>query len=257
MRRLRVRQAVCCFADERAPERRCQVETLLGVADVLVTGYRPGALAAHWLDAQSVQVARPNWWRSRSLSWGAAGPWTERRGFDSIVQAATGVSEAYASRAASGPGALSVQTLDYGGGHLTAAAARNLLARRTTRDRHAARISLAGADHWLLTHQLGWLDQPPPGTGTDLEFVGATASPYGDLTDVLPALIRDGNAPDCRSAPQIYGEAPLAWLGSQVDSLPDPGRGRVVSAGRLRPPPYLSGVCGGRATRSAMNRRRA
>lgn len=212
------------LADLRTPEHRSQVESLLGAADILVTGYRPGALAVHGLDAQSVTSRHPQLVVVEVSAWGAAGPWTERRGFDSVVQAATGVSDACASPQSAGPGALPVQALDYGVGHLAAAAAMNLLVRRATLGAGTARISLAGAAHWLLSHRPGWLDLPQPRTDTEPDFVGTSGSPYGDLTYVLPALIRDGRSLDYRAAPQVYGGASLTWRGqSQDDSSPGPG----------------------------------
>ena len=200
------------LADLRRPEHRSQVDSLLQTADVLVTGYRPGALASHGMKAESVTWRHPHLVVVEVSAWGTEGPWAGRRGFDSIVQAATGIAAACATSESDGPGALPVQALDYGVGHLGAAAAMNLLARRSTLGAGTARISLAGAAHWLLSHEPGWLDRPRPGNDTAPELGRTMASPYGDLAYVPPALIRDGYNLDYRSAPQLYGEASLRWV---------------------------------------------
>ena len=199
------------LADLRLPPLRSQVESLLAAADVLVTGYRPGALASHGLDAESVTSRHPHLVVVEVSAWGTEGPWARRRGFDSIVQAATGISVVCATGESVGPGALPVQALDYGVGHLGAAAAMTLLARRSTLGAGTAGISLAGAAHWLLSHQPGWLDLPPPGNHGLREFRRTISSPYGDLTYVLPPLIQNGRNLDYRRAPGVYGEGPLTW----------------------------------------------
>lgn len=54
-------------------------------------------------------------------AYGTAGPWADRRGFDSIVQAATGFNRAEAEAVGvEAPKALPIQILDYTAGHLLA-----------------------------------------------------------------------------------------------------------------------------------------
>ena len=79
-----------------------------------------------------------------SLSaWGATGPWASRRGFDSLVQVASGIAAACAAPDGT-PGVLPAQALDHGTGHLMAAAAlRALAARERGEAVRSARLSLA------------------------------------------------------------------------------------------------------------------
>ncbi|WP_055694726.1 CoA transferase, partial [Streptomyces prasinopilosus] len=85
---------------------------LLAAADVVVTGYRPGALDRLGLCPEALAERRPGVVVAQLSAWGADGPWGGRRGFDSLVQAATGiaVSEGQAGR----PGVLPAQALDHG-----------------------------------------------------------------------------------------------------------------------------------------------
>lgn len=95
-------------------------EDLLAAADVVVTGYRPGALDRFGLSARSLAERRPGLVVAQLSAWGASGPWAGRRGFDSLVQVATGIAAVEGSRER--PGALPAQALDHGTGYLLAAA---------------------------------------------------------------------------------------------------------------------------------------
>ncbi|WP_158595410.1 CoA transferase [Galactobacter caseinivorans] len=91
----------------------------LAQAHVIVTGYRHNALAAFGLDEAALERTHPHLVRASLSAWGP-GPWQERRGFDSLVQAATGIAGAY--RGPDGrPGALPVQALDHATGQLLVA----------------------------------------------------------------------------------------------------------------------------------------
>ncbi|MCG7311288.1 CoA transferase [Brachybacterium sp. ACRRE] len=129
------------------------LEALLARADVVVLGYRPGALARFGLAPDDLRERYAHLVIGSLSAWGEVGPWGERAGFDSIVQAATGIAEAYASggaqeapvgphgesdaragrprprpRPAGTPGALPVQALDHATGNVLAAGIIDLLA---------------------------------------------------------------------------------------------------------------------------------
>ncbi|MBN0038992.1 CoA transferase [Cellulosimicrobium cellulans] len=104
-------------------------QDLLDRADVLVTGYRPGAVEAFGLRLPPGAV------HARVTAWGDDGPWAGRRGFDSIVQAASGIALVEGSRDGTPgedatPGALPAQALDHATGYLLAAAVVDSLADR-------------------------------------------------------------------------------------------------------------------------------
>lgn len=77
--------------DLTAPGDREAFEELLTGADVVVTGYRPGALDRFGLSARALAERRPGLVVAQLSAWGAYGPWGGRRGFDSLVQVATGI----------------------------------------------------------------------------------------------------------------------------------------------------------------------
>ena len=131
------------------PTDRATFERLLDAADVVVTGYRPGALDRYGLGAEALLDRRPSLVVAQLCAWGWDDDWSGRRGFDSLVQAGTGIS--MIERAEDGrPGALPAQALDHGTGYLLAAAVlRALTERSTVGAGRLVRLSLAGTATWL------------------------------------------------------------------------------------------------------------
>ena len=64
---------------------------LLAQADVVVCGYRPGSLDRFGLKEEVLSDRHPGVVVVYIDAWGHGGPWVARRGFHSIVQAATGI----------------------------------------------------------------------------------------------------------------------------------------------------------------------
>jgi hypothetical protein len=188
-----------------------RLEELLADADVVLSGYRPGALARFGLTPAELARRHPGIVVVELAAWGHSGPWADRRGFDSIVQAASGIAREEESDG--DPGALPCQLLDHGTGYLAAAAALEGLAeQRTEGGSHLRRLSLARTAHWLLgeprpaapPHGLGPSPQPRPApvptAPGDPEIVAAP--PPGSLRDV-PLRWRE--------PPARYGADAPAW----------------------------------------------
>ena len=72
------------------------LRALLREADIVVQGYRPGAIAAHGFGPQDAARIRPGIVYVSLCAYGHAGPWAARRGFDSLVQTASGFNDAEA-----------------------------------------------------------------------------------------------------------------------------------------------------------------
>lgn len=202
-------------ADLGDPGTAAATHRLLDDADVVLTGYRPGALARFGLDDATIAERHPHLVHVSLSAWGTAGPWRDRRGFDSIVQSCTGIGVRYAAAGPSGdtrPGVLPVQALDMATGFGVAAVALGLLADRAEHGGGHARLSLARTAHALL-------DAPPPaGPPVDLPPVplASTDSPHGRLDHVAGPLLLDGR-PVPLAAPGRYGASPLEWRPERVD----------------------------------------
>lgn len=120
-------------------------EALLAKADVLVHGYRPGALSGLGYDPHALRKMAPSMIDVSLCAYGWHGPWAGRRGFDSLVQMSCGIAaEGMARKGVDHPVPLPVQALDHATGYLMAAAVlRAVHLRNTTGQIKSARLSLA------------------------------------------------------------------------------------------------------------------
>ncbi len=131
----------CARLDLEDKADRTRFETLLAEADLLVHGYRPGALAALGYGEAARRALNPALIDISLDAYGWSGPWRGRRGFDSLVQMSAGIAEAGMTRLGRDrPMPLPVQALDQATGYLMAAAAVHALANRQA---VTARLSLA------------------------------------------------------------------------------------------------------------------
>jgi hypothetical protein len=131
--------------DARDPAGRATLLALLGAADVLVHGYRSDALEHLGLGAEVRAATRPGLVEVTLDAYGWTGPWSTRRGFDSLVQMSTGIAGwGLRHGTADRPTPLPVQALDHATGYLMAAAVLSGLTRRRADGRGSvARLSLA------------------------------------------------------------------------------------------------------------------
>ncbi|MFJ3230544.1 CoA transferase [Streptomyces sp. NPDC086787] len=189
---------------------RAVFEELLAEADVVVTGYRPDALDRFGLSPRALAGRRPGLVVAQVSAWGTHGPWGGRRGFDSLVQVATGV--AVAEGTGGRPGALPAQALDHGTGYLLAAAVlRSLTEQSYDGGSRLVRLALARTGAWL-TRGVG--HGPAGGTlydPTDVRLLERD-SPLGRLRYAPPAVsFADGPA-DWAHPPVPWGSDAPRWV---------------------------------------------
>ncbi|WP_328441330.1 CoA transferase [Streptomyces sp. NBC_00444] len=208
-------------ADRRA------FEELLATADVVVTGYRPGALDRFGLSPEALAERRPGVVVAQLSAWGAYGPWRERRGFDSLVQVATGIATAEGSPER--PGALPAQALDHGTGYLLAAGVLRALTEQSYEGgSRFVRLALARTAAWLM-HGVGGADAEDDvyagrgagaGRGADAGndvhagpdgWLAETDSALGRLRYVLPPVSFAGGPVDWGRAPGVWGSDAARW----------------------------------------------
>jgi crotonobetainyl-CoA:carnitine CoA-transferase CaiB-like acyl-CoA transferase len=137
---------------------RDTLAALLRKADIFVQGYRPDAIAAFGFGPLDAARIRPGIVYVSLCAYGCEGPWAGRRGFDSLVQTASGLNIAEAEAAGAGePKPLPAQALDHGTGYLMAFAAMSALSRRVQQGGSwHVRASLAQTGCWL--RRLGRID---------------------------------------------------------------------------------------------------
>nr|WTB30295.1 CoA transferase [Streptomyces sp. NBC_00830] len=185
-------------------------DELLAAADVLVTGYRPGALEAYGLTPEALAVRRPGLVLAQVSAWGRYGPWHERRGFDSLVQVATGIAAVEGDAGA--PGALPAQALDHGTGYLLAAGVlRALTEQHDDGGSRLLRLALGQTAHWLCN---SLQEQPAADTAETYDpekYLGATDSVVGRLQYALPPVSFAGGPADWSRPPGRLGADSPVW----------------------------------------------
>ncbi|WP_405711343.1 MULTISPECIES: CoA transferase [unclassified Streptomyces] len=197
---------------------RAAFEELLADADVVVIGYRPGSVERFGLTPQSLATRRPGLVIGRLSAWGH-GPWARQRGFDSLVQVATGIASVEAAGPGGPPGALPAQALDHGTGYLLAAAVlRALTEQHDEGGSRLVTLSLARTAAWLLDELPDRREPKPDATATadpsyDPEkWLTETDGPLGRLRHALPPVAFDGSPADWSRPPGPLGADAPAWL---------------------------------------------
>jgi crotonobetainyl-CoA:carnitine CoA-transferase CaiB-like acyl-CoA transferase len=139
------------FLEFKSEQGRNNLRALLAQADVFSQGYRPQALARLGFSPQDAAQISPGIVYVTLSAYGDAGPWAERRGFDSLVQTTTGFNHAEGQAAGvDGPKELPAQMLDHATGYLMAFGAMMARARQSREGGSwHVRVSLAQTGQWL------------------------------------------------------------------------------------------------------------
>jgi CoA-transferase family III len=139
------------FAELKSEQGRAGLLDLLAGTDIFSQGYRPSALANLGFSPEEAARINPGIIFVSLSAYGHAGPWAERRGFDSLVQTATGFNHAEGQAAGvDGPKELPAQILDHATGYLMAFGAMMAKARQSCEGGSwHVRVSLAQTGRWI------------------------------------------------------------------------------------------------------------
>jgi crotonobetainyl-CoA:carnitine CoA-transferase CaiB-like acyl-CoA transferase len=166
-----------------------QMRELVRGCDVFSQAYRPGAMASRGLSPEDAAALRPGIVYVTLNAWGFDGPWRERRGYDTVVQAANGMAW---NGAGQPPVFTPVAQQDYVAGYLMACGAMAALARRATEGGSwHVRVSLAGCGEWIRRHGLltrEAYEHRPTQVPDELvqPWLRQSASPVGVITHLGP-----------------------------------------------------------------------
>ena len=204
--------------DLRAGEERERLAGLLREAHVFVQGYRPGGLAKLGFSPEACAEMRPGMVVVTLSAYGHEGPWAGRRGFDSLVQTASGLNHAEAEAAGvEGPKELPAQAIDHATGYLMAFGTMMALERKAREGGSwHVRVSLAQTGRWLTG--LGRLERgfaaPDPKQADVADLLDEMDTPMGRLTYVRHAALLS-------ETPAHWSRAP-ARLGANAPMWPEP-----------------------------------
>ena len=190
--------------------------------DVFIQGYRPESLAHRGFSAADLVALKPGLIYANLSAFGPHGPWSDRRGFDSLVQTCSGmnVSEAehYGGGAAARP--MPCQALDHAGGFFLATGIAAALYKRASEGGcWEVHVSLAGLMKYL--RSLGQYpgkegfehpDPAPEGGELPQSYFEERDSGFGRMRGLKHAAAVEGAMPgfDCMSNPPGIDEP--RWL---------------------------------------------
>ncbi|WP_420133718.1 CoA transferase [Rhodopseudomonas sp.] len=207
------------YADLTTPEGHAALRELLSEADIFSQGYRPRSLAALGFSPDEAAAINPGIVYVSLAAYGRSGPWAERRGFDSLVQCATGFNAAEGQAAGvAGPKELPMQILDHATGYLMAFGAMIAKARQAREGGSwHVQVSLARTGQWLweMGRLADGLATPEISAEAAAPFRAEMPSGFGTLTAVKHAAQL--------SATPAFWARPAVPLGSDPAQWPTRG----------------------------------
>ncbi len=176
--------------DLRLPADADRLRGLIARADVFSQSYRPGALARLGFAPEDVARLRPGIVFVTLSAYSHAGPWRERRGFETLIQSVSGLAhEQGFGGGLERPQHLPAQVVDHATGYLGAFGALVALARRAREGgSYLVRVSLVQTGRWV--DSLGRVagrhvvDQTLADVG---DLLAPCESAFGQLVHVAPA----------------------------------------------------------------------
>ncbi len=208
-----------CFADLDTEQGRETLRGLLTGADIFSQGYRPQSLAARGFAPADAARISPGIVYVSLSAYGRSGNWAQRRGFDSLVQCATGFNDAEGKAAGvAGPKELPAQLLDHATGYLMAFGAMMARLRQASEGGSwHVQVSLARTGKWLW--EMGRLENglkaPDIAGDAVASFVEDMPSGFGVLSAVRHAAVLGGTpaswarpAVPLGTNPPVWGSAP-------------------------------------------------
>jgi crotonobetainyl-CoA:carnitine CoA-transferase CaiB-like acyl-CoA transferase len=181
------------FVELKSEEGRATLRALLKDADIFSQGYRPQSLAALGFTPEEAAKINPGIVFVSMCAYGHAGPWSGRRGFDSLVQTTTGFNHAEGqATGVDGPKELPSQMLDHATGYLMAFGAMMAKARQAREGGSwHVRLSLAQTGRWLWTlgRIEGAMKKPDLPAETVQKYMQPMPSGFGELSAVRHAAI--------------------------------------------------------------------
>lgn len=206
--------------DIKKADDKSRLLDLLRTADVFIQSYRPGSLAAQGLSNEELIALNPRLIIASLNAFGSDGPWSQRRGFDSLVQTCSGINVADAERYGAGEAArvLPCQALDHGSGYLLATGIMAALYKRATEGgSYEIKVSLAGVMRYLRS-----LGQYEGKSGFDrrdfkrpedvTEYLETRQTGLGELQAIKHAARINGIDVGWKHMPKLLGSDDAVWL---------------------------------------------
>jgi hypothetical protein len=190
-----------------------KLHELIDSADVFLNAYRPGALERRGFSPAALAQQRPGIIYLSISAFSRAGPWAQRRGYDTLVAAASGLTRS----GAEDPARLPCQPLDYLTGYLGAFGTMLALQRRAVEGGSwHVQLSLERTSAWIreMTDTLGRESSVaaivPPSSEIDDLYI-ETPSRFGALRHLKPVVQMPETPTRWEQPPVPLGSDPAIW----------------------------------------------
>lgn len=209
--------------DIHKPGDKSRLLELIRTCDVFVQGFRPDALASYGLSHEDILAVNPNVIMANMSAFGPRGPWSKRRGYDSLVQTASGMNHSEAEHAGKGELARPTpcQALDHAGGYFLATGVITAVYRRAVTPGISSwrvDVSLAGVMKYLRT-----LGQYPGSSGFDCkdyekpsdvppEYFETRETGFGLMEGIRHSASIEGVEVGWEHMPKPLGSDKAEWL---------------------------------------------
>ena len=208
------------YVDLRTNKGVDRLRTLVSKAHVFSQSYRPGTLGKRGFSPQDLAALRPGIVCASLSAWGETGPWSGRRGFDSIVQAVSGIALAQGRDSGDGakPRLLPVSAIDYVSGYLMAFGVCVAL-RRQRREGGSwlVRVALARVGKWIVDRGVlpdsAWRGLPDDLPEEELRaLLGEMRAPDGHIRYLKPVIEMSETLAFWSRPPVPLGYHPPVWI---------------------------------------------
>ena len=203
------------FVELRSEQGREVLRGLLAQADIFSQGYRPHAIAGLGFAPEEAAKINPGIVYVTLSAYGHAGPWAQRRGFDSLVQTATGFNHAEGQAAGvDGPKELPAQMLDHATGYFMAFGAMTAKARQACEGGSwHVRVSLAQTGRWLwnLGRVANGFMTEDMKAETVMPFIEEVGSGFGPLRSVRHSAVLSKTPAFWARPAMPLGSHPAQW----------------------------------------------
>ena len=206
-----------CFLDLKIAEDATRFADLARTADVIIDGYRPGALSSLGFGVERFAALRPGIIYLSVSCFGSGGPFATRAGWEQIAQSVTGVCLTQGEAiGADQPKLVPAPMCDYNTGYLAAYGAMLALARRAS-EGGSWKVTASLCQSAMFIQRQGLLHEfaNAPEVLSQAELGGCYVSAdtcYGALKTLGPALHMSETAPHwSRTTPLLGGDNP-EWL---------------------------------------------
>lgn len=201
-------------------EDRQKLRELIKSCDVFIQGFRPGSIAAKGFGPDEVASLNPGIIYGSMSAFGPKGPWSERRGYDSLIQTCSGMNTSEAEHYGAGETARPTpcQALDHAGGYLLASGVLAALYRRSVQGgSYRVDVSLAGAMKYLRSMgqyygNSGFQTADYEAPSDVEEFLETRQTGFGEMRAVKHSVQVEGHEPSWDIMPKPLGSDEARWL---------------------------------------------